>query len=271
MIKTLKKKPINTTKKQLHKHKNSKHITTTTMITMTKDGNLLRFLAQALLIILLLLDKPFVLAQSSSSNNNDNNDNNNEEGTNTNSYNNDTLAEFGTDLSPTADACPLQCNNGSVCMVGASSFKDHPKETGNTPFTFQQQTSKDGWHCLCPEGWTGLRCNRSYNKCPVVRSSSDTAVTGDINDHHYCYHGGECIAGVTDGQHPDIDKSERFCDCSNAQHNGIPYFGKYCDIEGAVQCGPDSEQFCTAQGTCKENFEKKAHPVRKHTHTQLIF
>ena len=241
------------------------------MITMTKDGNLLRFLVQALLIILLLLDKPFVLAQSSSSNNNDNNDNNNEEGTNTNSYNNDTLAEFGTDLSPTADACPLQCNNGSVCMVGASSFKDHPKETGNTPFTFQQQTSKDGWHCLCPEGWTGLRCNRSYNKCPVVRSSSDTAVTGDINDHHYCYHGGECIAGVTDGQHPDIDKSERFCDCSNAQHNGIPYFGKYCDIEGAVQCGPDSEQFCTAQGTCKENFEKKAHPVRKHTHTQLIF
>jgi hypothetical protein len=155
---------------------------------------------------------------------------------------------------PTSAAeCPLKCNNNGVCKQGNSDFNDHPKEIGDTPFTFLQTTNREGWYCDCPYGYTGLRCNRRYEKCPIIDTETD--------NNHFCYHGGQCIDGLTDGSHENIDISERFCDCSSAQHNDVPYFGKYCEIEGAVQCDPDSQVFCTAQGTCKEDgYEKKAHP-----------
>lgn len=157
----------------------------------------------------------------------------------------------------TATECPLMCNNGGECKKGNSDFSNHPKETGKTPFTFQQTTNREGWYCDCKDGFTGLRCNRHYDICPVDNSSS---IASNIVDSHYCYHGGKCIDGLTDGSHSDIDDTERFCDCSNAQHNGVLYFGKYCEIEGAVRCDPNSQIFCTAQGFCADDYENKVHP-----------
>jgi hypothetical protein len=152
----------------------------------------------------------------------------------------------------TAAECPLKCNNGGVCKQGNSDFNEHPKEIDETPFTFLQTTNREGWYCDCPYGYTGLRCNRKYEKCPIIST--------ETNNIHFCYHDGQCIDGLTDGSHDKIDIKERFCDCSLAQHNDVPYFGKYCEIEGAVRCDPTSQVFCTAQGTCKDGYENKAHP-----------
>jgi hypothetical protein len=151
-----------------------------------------------------------------------------------------------------AAECPLKCNHNGVCKQGNSDFNEHPKEIDETPFTFLQTTNREGWYCDCPYGYTGLRCNRQYEKCPIIST--------ETNNLHFCYHGGQCIDGLTDGSHDNIDMKERFCDCSSAQHNDVPYFGKYCEIEGAVRCDPTSQVFCTAQGTCKDGYEKKAHP-----------
>ena len=151
-----------------------------------------------------------------------------------------------------AAECPLKCNNNGVCKQGNSDYNEHPKEIGETPFTFLQTTNREGWYCDCPDGYTGLRCNRKYEKCPIIAT--------ETNSIHTCYHGGQCIDGLTDGSHDNIDIDKRFCDCSSAQHNDVPYFGKYCEIEGAVRCDPTSQVFCTAQGTCKDGYEKKAHP-----------
>ena len=172
-----------------------------------------------------------------------------------------------------ASECPLTCVNGAECKLGEHDYSDHPREPGNgTPFTFLKTTSRQGWFCDCTDGYTGLRCNREYEKCPVsldtrmgrnddgTNNDTDTNNDNSAIENHYCYHGGQCVDGLTDGSHGNIDDSQRFCDCSKASHNGTPYYGKYCEIEGAVRCGEDSQVFCAAQGTCKEDFETLAHP-----------
>jgi len=57
-----------------------------------------------------------------------------------------------TPVAITAAECPLMCNNGGECKKGNSDFSNHPKETGKTPFTFQQTTNREGWYCDCPDG-----------------------------------------------------------------------------------------------------------------------
>lgn len=165
-----------------------------------------------------------------------------------------------------AAECPMKCENGSVCKVGKHDYSKHPREPGNgAPFTFLQHESQHGWYCECPDGFTGLRCNRKYVECPLptdaVAGRSDSNTTSN-HGNHFCYHGGSCIDGMTDGSFTDASgNDQRFCDCSKAHYNGVPYFGKYCEIEGARQCGgEDSTAFCTAQGKCKDDAEKKANP-----------
>jgi len=181
--------------------------------------------------------------------------------------------------------CPLKCANGGICKLGEHDYSDHPTEPNGASMTFLRTTNRQGWYCECPPGFTGLRCNREYVMCPVgidlVTGRMDDLGSGNTSSSfldedededdtedvlagspHYCYHGGQCLAGLTD----DARNSQRFCDCSKAKHNGAPYFGKYCEIQGAVRCSKDeddeddedddSQVFCTAQGTCVDKFEK---------------
>ena len=150
-----------------------------------------------------------------------------------------------------AAECPLDCANGAECKIGEHNFRFHPKEPNGATLTFLQTTNRDGWFCDCPMGFTGLRCTRPYEICPLP-----VGVEAGEEEIHFCYHGGKCIDGLGD----TVDSSEHFCDCSSAQHNGVPYYGKYCEIEGAIRCSDDSQQYCTAQGTCKEDFDTKFYP-----------
>jgi len=152
-----------------------------------------------------------------------------------------------------AAECPLNCVNGGVCKLGDQDNSFHPKEANGAPFTFLQTTNREGWYCDCPEGFTGLRCNRKYDVCPLVTTNPNI-------DAHICYHGGKCLNGLAVLSSSPVPSSQRFCDCSDAEHNGTPYFGKYCQAEAAVRCSDDSEQYCTAQGTCKEGFDTKVWP-----------
>jgi hypothetical protein len=152
----------------------------------------------------------------------------------------------GTDA---ASACPLACSHGGTCEAGSADYSNHPKEPNGTPFLFLAETSRDGWFCNCTVGWTGIHCARPYSICPVK---------GETGNPHICYHGGTCIEGMEDNV--NITSNQRFCDCSKASHDGIPYFGQFCELEGAEQCAPGSEIFCTSGGTCVDGFEEKAHP-----------
>jgi hypothetical protein len=149
-----------------------------------------------------------------------------------------------------ASKCPMTCSHGGTCILGTADYSNQPAEPNGTPFLFLQETSRDGWFCNCTAGWTGIHCARPYTICPGKK--------GETGDPHMCYHGGMCIEDMED--HANISSSQRFCDCSAAFHDGIPYFGQFCELEGAVRCAPDSEVFCTSGGTCVEGFEEKAHP-----------
>eukprot|EP00543_Licmophora_paradoxa_P004740 CAMPEP_0202454642 /NCGR_PEP_ID=MMETSP1360-20130828/12321_1 /ASSEMBLY_ACC=CAM_ASM_000848 /TAXON_ID=515479 /ORGANISM="Licmophora paradoxa, Strain CCMP2313" /LENGTH=106 /DNA_ID=CAMNT_0049074001 /DNA_START=116 /DNA_END=433 /DNA_ORIENTATION=- len=99
--------------------------------------------------------------------------------------------------------CTLQCMNDSICMKGTTDFSDHPTKDG-VPLEFHVNGDKDGYHCSCPHGFTGLKCGRKYANC---------------NDGvHKCYHGGKCLEGLEDIYGND----QLYCDCSEAQDdNGM--------------------------------------------------
>lgn len=145
----------------------------------------------------------------------------------------------------TCEEAGLTCHGGSACVAGSADFSMHPKDSNDMAFDFHKEDNKDGWHCECPDGMTGLRCNRPFEEC---------GTTG-----HACYHGGKCLDGV------DVDalggEELLFCDCTDAQYDGSPMVGKFCEIQGTVQCG-DTDIFCTNRGTCADDFETKAHPCQ---------
>mmetsp|Transcript_11103 Transcript_11103/g.31962 ORF Transcript_11103/g.31962 Transcript_11103/m.31962 type:complete len:343 (-) Transcript_11103:34-1062(-) len=140
-------------------------------------------------------------------------------------------------------SCPsdLDCHPGSTCKQGDSDFSDHPTDINGVPFIFHKVTNKEGWHCECPAGLTGLRCNRPFERC--------------AGTDHVCYHGGKCL----DGLNKTVSGDQLFCDCNDAEHNGNAMYGKFCEIRGATQCG-NSQIFCANGGTCAEDFLNKAHP-----------
>lgn len=153
-----------------------------------------------------------------------------------------------------ADSCPLICEHGGICQLGEADYSVHPQEPDGTPFLFLSETSRDGWFCNCSDEWTGIRCGRQYTFCPA----KDDGTEDNSKNPHICYNGGTCIEGMENND--NIASNQRFCDCSNAEHNGIKYFGQYCELKGADQCAAGSEVFCTSGGTCVDNFEEKAHP-----------
>ena len=143
----------------------------------------------------------------------------------------------------TSDSCTLNCQNETPCRQGEADYSNEPKDINGLAFSFHKETSRDGWYCECPDEFTGIRCNRPVERCP--------------NTTHVCYNGGKCIHGIEGITGPD----EYFCNCDGAEHDGVPYVGKYCETEGAVLCGgEDSEVFCTQGGSCKPDAETKAHP-----------
>mmetsp|Transcript_37324 Transcript_37324/g.90663 ORF Transcript_37324/g.90663 Transcript_37324/m.90663 type:complete len:670 (-) Transcript_37324:63-2072(-) len=151
--------------------------------------------------------------------------------------------------SPTAaPACPMTCSNGGTCKLGEDDFSAFPVEPNGAILSFLQETSRDGWFCECPLSYTGFRCGRPYEVCEIGAKDDPQ------NPIHMCFHGGKCIDST------NIDGDKKFCDCTDAEHNGIPYYGRYCEIQGATECAEGSDVFCVANGQCKADFEEKAHP-----------
>ena len=135
----------------------------------------------------------------------------------------------------------MTCHEGASCIRGDADYSWQPKDINGVPFSFLQITNRDGYYCDCPDGWTGLRCNHPYVICQ--------------RSNHICYNGGKCIDGID----LKVAPNQLFCDCTNAQHKGVPYVGKYCETEGAVQCG-NTEIFCANGGSCADGFENLTYP-----------
>lgn len=135
----------------------------------------------------------------------------------------------------------LHCAKEEIlCKTGKADFAFHPKDAFGNAFNFLKTKERAGYHCDCPEGLTGVRCARPYERCE--------------GNGHFCYHGGKCIQGMN-----STNASDLFCNCETAKHGGIPYAGKFCEVE-LQACGNDTEVFCANDGQCKDDFEDKLRP-----------
>eukprot|EP00543_Licmophora_paradoxa_P000281 CAMPEP_0202455188 /NCGR_PEP_ID=MMETSP1360-20130828/12780_1 /ASSEMBLY_ACC=CAM_ASM_000848 /TAXON_ID=515479 /ORGANISM="Licmophora paradoxa, Strain CCMP2313" /LENGTH=602 /DNA_ID=CAMNT_0049074709 /DNA_START=80 /DNA_END=1888 /DNA_ORIENTATION=+ len=134
--------------------------------------------------------------------------------------------------------CPFDCFNNSTCAEGNAEFSDHPLKQNGDALDIHGEVTRDGKHCSCLPGFTGLRCGRKYESC----SDKD----------HKCYHGGKCIMGLADIYGND----HLYCDCSQAiDEHGVQYVGKYCEIPATQSCDNSSDFFfCVNGGYCKNDY-----------------
>ena len=116
--------------------------------------------------------------------------------------------------------CRLECEHGT-CSKG---FKSYDELIGTGPFPAQLAfdiISANGEHCVCPSGWTGLKCEIPVEKCA---GSSDK----------YCYNGAKCQY-FSDGS--------SVCDCNMAHTEDVSFAGVSCELEHTSYCeaGFDSQ------------------------------
>jgi hypothetical protein len=96
----------------------------------------------------------------------------------------------------------IVCNHEAECVKGVADFPVHigiplsDDTLANTEFLAVSHI--DNQHCDCPIGWTGVTCDVKYEL--------------SCDQHHPCFHGGECILGLIDRYGND----QLFCNCDNA-------------------------------------------------------
>eukprot|EP00548_Thalassiothrix_antarctica_P005021 CAMPEP_0194133642 /NCGR_PEP_ID=MMETSP0152-20130528/3723_1 /TAXON_ID=1049557 /ORGANISM="Thalassiothrix antarctica, Strain L6-D1" /LENGTH=592 /DNA_ID=CAMNT_0038828985 /DNA_START=40 /DNA_END=1818 /DNA_ORIENTATION=- len=121
--------------------------------------------------------------------------------------------------------CPFECLNDSVCGLCDG---DERKSGGI-------EICRNGKNCVCPEGFTGLRCGRKYESC--------------YESEHQCQNGGKCIEGMD-----KYENAQHFCDCSSAKDsNGNPVVGKFCHLQAVVKCDDNGDKFCVEGSECNDN------------------
>lgn len=117
---------------------------------------------------------------------------------------------------------------------GVKSY-DHLAGRGPFPAALVRDVmSPAGEHCVCPDGYTGLRCEIEVARC------------GERN----CYHGSTCAR--------DDDRGEDLCDCNAAHTDAASYAGAGCEQVSTSRCTPGLDQdgkdaFCTNRGRCIED------------------
>jgi hypothetical protein len=149
--------------------------------------------------------------------------------------------------------CPssLSCQNDAPCVKGSADFVSHPKD-GGKPLHFHEESIRDGAHCKCPPGWTGLECERRYKTC---------------GGNHKCYHGSDCVPGI----HDTFGNLQLFCDCHKAvDEDGTRYVGKWCEHPVVEHCSNShdplgnlvEEAFCVNGGSCNDLYPQSGLPCK---------
>ena len=168
---------------------------------------------------------------------------------NGNLANNGGGADTGDDSNASYEVCTLECMNGGKCREGAKdlsgSYLDLGPELSATSVELDQSTSGRNFeHCVCPIGYTGVKCEYEVDEC---RSDDGSEV------EHICLHGSTCTK--QDGAQAWT------CECEDAFTDSSKYAGKFCQHHHTTYCtsdpdsalgyeGPTSMAFCVNDGTC---------------------
>jgi hypothetical protein len=148
------------------------------------------------------------------------------------------ICEF-TDSIP-EQSCALSCENEGRCRKGNKDAQWIAKF--GEDFAEFNRTHTGLWeHCICPDGFFGIKCEHQLEICPG----------GD----HVCLHGAKCVA-----QEENKEDGEQSCDCDHGFDAVERYAGKFCQYTSTDICtqngtpgfGKANFAFCVNDGTCKK-------------------
>ena len=72
--------------------------------------------------------------------------------------------------------CPtFECFNNSTCANSTANFTQFLTHEGGT-LDVHKEIQRNGMHCACEKGWTGLRCATPYESC-IYSGINDTGLT----------------------------------------------------------------------------------------------
>jgi hypothetical protein len=139
--------------------------------------------------------------------------------------------------------CTLECYNGGGCRKGAKDMAAVVNLGPELSHLVDGTHSENFEHCVCPTGFTGIKCEHVYEEC------------GD--GEHMCVHGSKCVP-PKDAMHPVWT-----CDCEEAFREDHKYAGKFCQHHHTSTCttsdsaksvyeGGLSVAFCVNDGGCME-------------------
>jgi hypothetical protein len=139
--------------------------------------------------------------------------------------------------------CDLDCpvNIGAKCAFGESPYLLDSSMSPPISSSTTTPTSLNGMHCTCPDSYTGIQCEFSFDSC-------------NDNNLHVCYHGGICKSGAVD----TYGNVQHYCDCSKTVDatTKLPYVGKYCELATALTCDDsnDPNPLCFNGGICNQKY-----------------
>jgi hypothetical protein len=140
--------------------------------------------------------------------------------------------------------CTLECFNGGQCRKGA---QDMTNLLGVGPelshLVDESKHSENFEHCVCPNGFTGIKCEHEYEQCG--------------NGEHICVHGTKCVPPK------DPLRPVWTCECEEAYRADFKYKGGFCqhhrtsicttsDAGNTIYQGSASLLFCLNDGVCTE-------------------
>uniref|UniRef100_A0A7S4N5P9 EGF-like domain-containing protein n=2 Tax=Odontella aurita TaxID=265563 RepID=A0A7S4N5P9_9STRA len=145
-----------------------------------------------------------------------------------------------------------KCKHESVCTAGPADFGSIAKYPYDSPIPFLDEISREGEHCECPEGRTGVTCRHAYEVC-------------DETTGFACFHGSKCVNIGSPQNSSAVDEEYSWgCDCMGA---ATYYAGRHCEHHRTNVCkgrhrGADEREdilseeepwFCTNGGLCLED------------------
>jgi len=138
------------------------------------------------------------------------------------------------ELKPAKAVCKLKCRFDGECNNGV-------KDLGTTSHLasideLQTTYNNDFEHCVCREGYVGLRCEHRIEVC-----SSGT---------HVCMFGGKCLKDGNEDSCDCDESKEPFLAGKNCEHKSSHPGASICTKGELIVSQPRS--FCVNYGTCKE-------------------